>query len=286
MRGGRHTRPPSRLSRGGGPLASAREADLRTAAVLTFALAALAAAAPARAQYAPPGMTFGPAAPPPASTDPGAVATTAATGPAFPAPPAQYAPPGMTFGPAAAPAAQAALAAEAAPSRWEWAFGAGAGRRSWPWGQNKLYVDLEGTALARLDEAFVAGILLTQDSAAALAGWRTPLSPALRLDLLADAGVMALGALDPWWAPVTGARAGIAWIRPQRRRAVTLGVAVRRAWAVGSENVCDVGGSCGREPRPGATFVGGILTYGSVGVLPSRGSAGQAPAEGGRVRGR
>jgi hypothetical protein len=238
--------------------------------VAVLALAGLSAAAPARAQYAPPGMTFGP----PAAPDPVTVAT-AAAGPAIAAAPAPYTPPHMTFGPVPqAPPSGVAVAEESAPSPWEWAFGAGAGPgRKGPWGGEggrgpALVIEL--SLVRRVGASFVAGGMLSLPSGAlAVAGWRLGLSPALRLDLLADAGLVALtaGTGEAEVAPAVGARAGLSWLSTRRHRYLMLSVAARGAWGR-VETWCDFATQeCFRDRR-GGTFLGAVLTYGSVGAVP------------------
>lgn len=249
-------------------------------ALIVVALLALARSAAAQQPYAPPNMTFGPAPSAAAASDPVAVATLAAVAPATPAP---YAPPGMIFGPPL-PAPPAAVAAVPAPSPWEWAFGAGGGRWTWraSWsGERALAIVLELSRVRRIGPSLVAGGMVSLPlGAGAVAGWRLGLSPALRVDLLADAGLMALraGLNETEWAPAAGARAGLGWVSARRHRSLTLAAAARRAWGR-TETVCDLPGQGCFRDRRGYTFLGAILTYGSVGAVP--GSAADR-AEGGR----
>ncbi len=245
--------------------------------VLTLAALALARPASARAQYAPPGMTFGPPAAAPAAPDPVPVATFAAVAPATPAP---YAPAGMTFGPAGAPPLGEGDAAVAARSPWEWALGAGAGRGTWTAsasGDRALALLLELSLVRRVGASLVAGGILSLPlDFGAVAGWRVGLSPALRLDLLADLGVMGLpvGVNETEWAPAAGARAGLSWLATRRHRYLTLAVAARGAWGR-TETFCDVvTQECSRDRR-GYTFLGAVLTYGTVGAVPGHPESGR-----------
>lgn len=160
------------------------------------------------------------------------------------------------------------------PRNWEWGVGATAGRRSGWWAPGSPASPgfgwvIDADLLVHLGERAVAGAMLSSGLALeALAGVRFRLSPALRLDLLADGGVtrQELSASETYWAPTVGARAGLAWARRGGGPYVTAGVAVRHRVPDRTVPVvcADFASSCGTVALGGGTLVGAFVTFGSA----------------------
>jgi len=157
------------------------------------------------------------------------------------------------------------------PVGWEWGVGASAGRRSGWWapsaqGSAGFGWVVAADLLVHLGERAVVGTMVSSGVALeALAGVRFRLSPALRLDVLAEGGLtrQELG-YETYWAPTVGARAGLAWARRGGGRYVTAGVAALHLVPARMEPACGgVASSCGSVAVGGGTLVGAFVTFGS-----------------------
>jgi len=256
----------------GGARSPARETATPVRILLTAGVVLAAAGAAAEEPYAPPHMSFGP----PAQGAPAAPAPAPAAVPE----PLPYTPPGMSFGPPAAPPAPESppgldpSAATTVVPRFGLGLGFLAGRFTEPGAPGARFgLGLEALLLADLGR-FVAGGLATLGGVgtglSAAGGARLPVTPALRVDLLADLGFgIGSNPLDSAVRPVAGARAGLTWVRAGGRN-LTLGVGLRHAFpkdaAVPDPACTSYAGPCPTVPGKayGATIAGGFLTWGGA----------------------